>query len=76
MKSINSKSVMVFTILFASMLSMPAVVNGQGTIDQGFDFDQDAGIFQGFQGGFGALFGSNLGYAGGILGSIFEVLFL
>ena len=68
MKSINSKSVMVFTILLSSMISMPLVVNGQGTTDQGMDFDQlDAGIFQGFQGGFGALFGNNLGYAGGVL---------
>lgn len=77
MKSINSKSIMVFTILFVSMISMPAVVNGQGTIDQNMDFDQlGAGIFEGFQGGFGGVFSQHLGYAGGILGSVFGMLFL
>ena len=77
MKSINTKSLMIFTILLVSIASMPIMVNGQDiTTDDVFDFDQvDVGIFDGFRGGFGALFG-NLGYAGGILGSIFNTLFL
>jgi len=34
MKRIDTKSLMVFTILFASIISMPMVVNGQlGTSD-------------------------------------------
>ncbi|MFW9824786.1 MAG: hypothetical protein ACFFE4_17725 [Candidatus Thorarchaeota archaeon] len=78
MKRINTKSLMVFTILFASIVSMPMVVNGQQEISENYiDFNQiDAGIFQGFQGGFGALFGQNLGYGGRILESIFRMLFL
>ena len=78
MKSINTKSLMVFTILLASIGVMPMVVNGQmKTTDDVFDLDQvDEGIFQGFQGGFGALFGQHLGYGGNILGSIFGMLFL
>jgi hypothetical protein len=78
MKSINTKSLMVFTILFASIGVMPIVANGQmKTTDDIFDLDQvDVGIFQGFQGGFGALFGENLGYGGKILESIFGMLFL
>jgi len=78
MKSINTKSLMIFTILFSSIISMPMVVNGQqGTPDNSFEFDQvNVGIFDGFRGGFGALFGQNLGYGGKILESIFGMLFL
>ena len=78
MKRIDTKSLMVFTILFASIISMPMVVNGQlGTSDTTFELDQiDPGIFQGFRQGFGNLFSQNLGYAGRILGSIFEMLLL
>ena len=76
MKRIDTKSLMVFTILFASIISMPMVVNGQqNTPDNTFEFDQiDVGIFQGFIGGFGGIFSNNLGYAGQILGTIFETL--
>ena len=78
MKSFNTKSLMVFTILFASIGVMPIVANGQlKTPDDILDLDQvDVGIFEGFQGGFGALFGENLGYGGKILESIFGMLFL
>ncbi|MHA2181130.1 MAG: hypothetical protein ACXAAH_06885, partial [Promethearchaeota archaeon] len=41
------------------------------------EFDQiDAGMFQGFIGGFGGIFSNNLGYAGEILGIIFETLLM
>ncbi|MFX0027971.1 MAG: hypothetical protein ACFE8B_02080 [Candidatus Hermodarchaeota archaeon] len=78
MKNINTKSLMVFTILLASIGVMPMVANGQmKTTDDVFDLDQvDVGIFKGFQGGFGGLFGQHLGYGGNILGSIFGMLFL
>jgi hypothetical protein len=76
MKRINTKSLMIFTILFASVVSMPMVVNAQQeSLDNSFKFDQlDVGIFQGFMGGFGGIFSNNLGYAGQILGTIFETL--
>ena len=78
MKSINTKSLMIFTILFTSIIAMPMVVNGQqATPDNTFEFDQiNVGIFDGFRGGFGALFGQHLGYGGKILESIFGMLFL
>ncbi|MHA2005979.1 MAG: hypothetical protein ACXABO_00595 [Promethearchaeota archaeon] len=78
MKKVNTKSLMVITIFFASIFSMPMVVNGQEiNKDDVFKLDQvDAGIFQAFQGGFGALFGHHLGYGGRILESIFGMLFL
>lgn len=45
--------------------------------DDVLNLDQvKVGIFDGFRHGFGALFSNNLGYAGKILGSIFETLFL
>ena len=77
MKSINTKSLMVFTILFASIGTMPIAVNAEvKNTNDVFDLDQvDEGIFSGFRGGFGGLFGS-LGYAGAILGTVFETLFL
>ncbi|MFX1488860.1 MAG: hypothetical protein ACFFBI_06920 [Promethearchaeota archaeon] len=78
MKRIKTKSLMIMTILFASIASMPIIVSAdEKSYDQVIDFDQvNPGLFQSFQGGFGALFGANLGYAGGILQSIFGMLFL
>jgi hypothetical protein len=69
---------LVFTILFVSIFAMPLVVNAQEkTTDDVFDFNQvNPGIFNGFQDGFGALFGQNLGYGGQILEAIFGMLFL
>ncbi|UCD01033.1 MAG: hypothetical protein JSV23_09125 [Promethearchaeota archaeon] len=78
MKNLNTKSLMVITIVFTSVLSMPMVVMGQEKdYDDIFNIDQvNVGIFEGFRGGFGAIFGNHLGYGGKILGSIFETLFL
>ena len=51
MKSINTKSLMIFTILFTSIIAMPMVVNGQqATPDNTFEFDQiNVGLFDGFR---------------------------
>jgi hypothetical protein len=78
MKNLNTKSLMVIAIVFSSIGVMPMATIGQEKeIDDVFNFNQvDVGIFDGFRGGFGAIFSQNLGYAGGILGSIFETLFL
>ena len=76
MKILNTKSLMVITIVLSSVFAMPMVAFGQET-DDPFNFDQvDEGIFEGFRRGFGAIFGDHLGYGGKILGSIFEALFL
>lgn len=76
MKNLNTKSLMVFAILLSSVVAMPMVAMGQEN-DDPFNFDQvDVGIFDGFRGGFGAIFGDHLGYGGKILGSLFETLFL
>ncbi|MFW9876847.1 MAG: hypothetical protein ACFFG0_27450, partial [Candidatus Thorarchaeota archaeon] len=78
MKNLNTKSLMVITIVFASVFAMPTMVMGQEQdYDDIFDINQvDVGIFDGFRGGFGAIFSNNLGYAGRILGSIFNTIFL
>lgn len=78
MKNLNTKSLMVITIVFTSIIAMPMVVMGQEKDnDDVFKINQvDVGIFEGFRGGFGALFGNHLGYGGKILGSIFNTLFL
>ncbi|MFX1389006.1 MAG: hypothetical protein ACFE9Z_02970 [Promethearchaeota archaeon] len=78
MKNLNTKSLLVLTIVCASVFAMPTVVMGQEKdYNDIFDINQfDEGIFDGFRGGFGALFGDHLGYGGKIIGSIFETLFL
>ncbi|MFX1307072.1 MAG: hypothetical protein ACFFDG_09665, partial [Promethearchaeota archaeon] len=78
MKSLNFKSLMVITIVLTSVFSMPMFVMGQEkNTNDVFNLDQvDAGIFEGFRGGFGAIFSNNLGYAGKILGSVFQTLLL
>ena len=80
MKNINTKSLMVSTIIFVSIFTMPMLVVGQeNNTDDFIDFDQvadgGAGIFESFQGGFGGLFGG-LGYGGNMLGYLFQTLFL
>ncbi|MFW9941938.1 MAG: hypothetical protein ACFFFT_12920, partial [Candidatus Thorarchaeota archaeon] len=76
MRSINSKSLMVLTIFIASMTAMPIMVNADE--DNKLDFDQfNAGddLIESFQGGFGSMLG-DLGYAGLLLGNVFELLFV
>ncbi len=78
MKNLNTKSIMVISIVLASSFTMPIVAMGQEN-DNGdiFNIDQvDIGIFERFKGGFGAIFSDYLGYGGSILGSVFETLFL
>ena len=76
MKNLNTKSLMVITIVFTSVFAMPMVVMGQEEdIDNLIDFDQvDEGIFDGFRKGFGRIFGT-LGHMGDILGTLFSLLF-
>jgi hypothetical protein len=78
MKNLNTKALMLVTIFLCSVFGIPVLAVGQeNDIGDPFNFDQvDVGIFDGFRAGFGALFSNNLGYAGRILGSIFETLFL
>jgi hypothetical protein len=78
MKNLNTKSLMIITIVLSSVVAMPMVAVAQDKeYNDVFNFNQvDVGIFDGFRGGFGALFGNHLGYGGQILGSMFEALFL
>ena len=78
MKNLNTKAIMVITIVLTSVFTMPMMVIGEEKdYDDSFNLDQvDVGIFDGFRGGFGAIFSNNLGYAGKILGSVFETLLL
>ncbi|MFX1311955.1 MAG: hypothetical protein ACFFHD_05030 [Promethearchaeota archaeon] len=77
MKNINTKSLLVSTILIISIFAMPMQVIGQGNNnDNPIDLDQfGPGIFEGFQGGFGGLF-NGLGVGGDMLGYLFQTLFL
>ncbi len=67
---------MVITIVITSVFTMPMSVMGQKKdYNDNLNLNQvDAGIFDGFRGGFGSIFSNNLGYAGQILGSVFEAL--
>jgi len=78
MKNLNTKAIMVITIVLTSVFTMPMVVMGdEKDYDDTFNLDQvEVGIFDGFRGGFGAIFGNHMGYGGKILGAIFETLFL
>ncbi|NVM36268.1 MAG: hypothetical protein HWN81_11790 [Candidatus Lokiarchaeota archaeon] len=78
MKNLNTKSLMVITIVITSIFTMPMAVMGQEKdYDDTFNLNQvDVGLFDGFRGGFGAIFSNNLGYAGQILGSVFEALLM
>ncbi len=78
MKNLNTKTIMVITIVFSSVFTMPIAVMGQDNeFDDVLNVNQvDVGLFQGFMGGFGGIFSNHLGYGGQILGSIFETIFL
>ncbi len=78
MKNLNIKSIMVFTIVFASIISTPIAVSGQDIgVSNTFNPNQvDAGIFQGFRQGFGGIFGNHLGYGGKVLETVFGMLML
>jgi hypothetical protein len=78
MKDMNMKSFLIVTLFLTSVFAMPMAATGYDkSLDDRLELSQvDTGIFEGFQGGFGALFGENMGYGGEILGSIFQTLFL
>ncbi|MFW9989272.1 MAG: hypothetical protein ACFFC3_11495 [Candidatus Odinarchaeota archaeon] len=79
MENLNAKSLMVITIVITSVFTMPIAVMGQEKdYNDTLNLNQvDAGIFDGFRGGFGAIFrNDNLGYAGQILSSVFEALLI
>ncbi|MFX0024753.1 MAG: hypothetical protein ACFE9S_20765, partial [Candidatus Hermodarchaeota archaeon] len=78
MKNLNTKSLLVITLVFSSLFAMPIAVMGQEKeYNDQFVLNQfDEGIFDSFRNGFGAIFGDHLGYGGKILGSLFETLFL
>jgi hypothetical protein len=77
MKNINFKSVMVISLLLAFVAASPAMVTGYGE-DEGLNFDQfgdGTSIIDGFQYGFGSIFGA-LGYGGNLLGTVFKMLLM
>jgi hypothetical protein len=71
MKKLNSKSLMVFTILVASTMAMPAMVagyEGDDTINLS-QFDNPGDLIGGFTSGMSSAFGG-LGYAGQVMGTV------
>ena len=78
MKNLNTKSLMVITIVLTSVFSMPMMALGEEkSLDDNLSVNQvDAGIFEGFRQGFGGIFGNHLGYGGKILETVFQMLML
>ena len=78
MKNLNIKSLMVISIIFTSVLTLPMSALGEEkSLDDNLDLNQiDSGIFESFRRGFGGIFGNHLGYGGNILGTVFQMLFL
>jgi len=78
MKKISFKSVMVLTLLVASVMATPAMVAGYEH-DDGIDFSQanitSPEALMGAFAGIGGMFGS-LGYGGNIIGRVFEMLLM
>ncbi|MEJ2248949.1 MAG: hypothetical protein P8Y97_04725 [Candidatus Lokiarchaeota archaeon] len=78
MSKINTKSLMVLSIVSLSLISMPIMVMGAQNQDDSSPLQQPGpGFIQGFTGGFGNLFANPLlGKGGEILGTIFKLLFM
>ena len=78
MKNLNTKSLMIITIVLTSVFSMPMMALGEEkSLDDNLSVSQiDAGIFEGFRQGFGGIFGNHLGYGGKILETVFQMLML
>jgi hypothetical protein len=82
MKKVSTKTLMVLTIMVASIMATPTMVagydnyktNSDYTYDQ-FGIDNPASLITGFAGGFGSLFGG-LGSGGKYIGLLFEMLLM
>ncbi len=78
MKKISFKSVMVITLLVASVMATPVMAAGYEH-DDGIDYNQvNIGTPEALAGAFGSLGGvfGSLGYGGNIIGKVFEMLFM
>jgi len=78
MKKISFKSVMVLTLLVASVMATPAMVAGYEH-DDGIEFNSiNIGTPEALAGAFGSLGGifGSLGYGGNIIGRVFEMLLM
>ncbi len=79
MNNINTKSVMIITIIVASFIIAPVMVSANENGEQ-LDFTQIGGITgEGIIGGFESLLGGmfrGMGYAGNLLGAVFSMLFM
>ncbi len=74
---ISVKAIMIATLFIGSMLAMPIMAFAQDDDSSSGDTKKDQnGAFNSFYGGFGGIFSDNMGYAGGLLGSVFQMLLL
>ncbi len=79
MKKVNTKTLMVLTLMVASFAATPMMVAGYD-YDNDYAFDQfgitdPSDIVTGFSGGFGSIF-RGLGYGGNLLATVFDLLFM
>ena len=75
MKNINTKALMVITLMLASFIAAPVMVSANVN-DGELDFTQAGGegFIVGFENLLGGIF-SNMGQAGNLLGAVFSMLF-
>jgi hypothetical protein len=75
MKDINTKAIMVVSIIVLSAIAMPVMATAQPPGGSEIGEREMIGMYRGFTGGFGGLF-SALGYGGNLIGKIFEMLLM
>jgi len=79
MKKVNTKTLMVLTLMVGSFIATPMMVAGYD-YDNDYTFDQlgitdPSQVVMGFSGGLGSIF-RGLGYGGNLLGTVFEMLLM
>jgi len=76
MKNINTKALMVITLMLASFIAAPVMVSAKEN-DGELDFSQvgGEGFIAGFESLLGGIFGG-MGQAGNLLGAVFSMLFM
>ncbi|MBD3193478.1 MAG: hypothetical protein GF317_00370 [Candidatus Lokiarchaeota archaeon] len=78
MKNVNTKALMLLTIFMVSAFAIPTMATAYDTDDlrtSQFGGIKTENLIGNFSSGFGGLFSQNLGYAGNLLGLLFEILF-
>ncbi len=73
---VSVKALMIATLFIGSMLAMPMMAFAQDDSSSKDTAKDQNGAFNSFYGGFGGIFSDNMGYAGGLIGTVFQMLLL